>query len=555
MNFLPISDDILNSAHSSASSFSKTQGPEFADVFAGHMAEQSAALVSNAAPDLAQDYNLSRDDVLSVVNDLSEGGISDDRLNRLNELLNSGESVTPHNIGEALRQTHRTDAEGKPAFAFSDSQRQELGLFLRKMGFSEDSAADALNQLEGGGDVRIWAAMVQRLSMMDPKDTIGVSRSEVDSLGRAFRLNDKQRDMLGKMFGDADKELSPENLKAALATLSQEMAKRNESDVKLAQALQDSFSKLRQSILEREKLEKAADNRGSKEALQKEALFKDSATAKADGKAPAPAKGDDKDYTHNAAQKAADMAKEAALRENAHAQATRDFNEQGHDPRQHGKGDGNADKQQRNSDSLRGAAKAVQKHDSPVADNSSTRSDFIAQMNLNQSAHNMAQHGQGAKNANFSQQVFQQVENGLMSSLADGTKQLNIQLTPENLGTVNVLLSVKNKELTAILRPENPEAAKAIEDQLHVLRLSLEQHGLKVERLEVRPQLQDSTSQAWQGFEQNLGGEAHKKSQEDRLAALFRGRPANAEADDTDTDSLAMPPQTGEHGAGLDIMA
>ena len=571
MQLLPISDAFQGNADKVNSSFIKSQGSDFADVFAEQVSTQSDvdAVVASNKPAVSEDFNLSREDVLGLTNELSEQGISDDRLGRLKELVNSDEPVTPRSVAEALRKTEHTDIDGKPAHALSDGDRQELNMFLRKLGFNEDEAASAVAHLEGGGDLKVWMAMAQRLAMMDPAETIDVSASEIDVLSRAFRLNADQRDALNKLFAGEDKQLSAKDLKTGLLTLSQEMGKRAESDAKLNQALEDSLGKIRQAILDRQKIEQAADSRGSKEALQKEALYKDAATAKADGMAPAPAKGNDKDgvkdYAQSVVQKASDAAKEAALRDNGQAdkiqgqqqaQNGRDIMDHDFDPRQQGR---NHNSQGKDSDNA-GRWMANVRSDDKQGLNASTtesllsRNDFIAHMNFNQSAQNAAAQSQARQNAGFAQQVFQQVESGMLRNLADGTKQLTIQLTPENLGTVSVLLSMKNKELTAILRPENPEAAKAIEDQLHTLRLTLEQQGLKVERLEVRPQLQDSTQQAWQGFEQNQGQEAQHKSKEEQLADLFRGRPMDLE-DDNDVNTTAMPSRLGEHSTGLDLVA
>lgn len=571
MQLFPISDAIQGTTDKVNSSFIKSQGSDFADVFAEQVSTQSDvdAVVASNKPAVSEDFNLSREDVLGLTNELSEQGISDDRLGRLKELVNSDEPVTPRSVAEALRKTEHTDAEGKPAFALSDGERQELNMFLRKLGFNENEAAAAVAHLEGGGDLKVWTAIAQRLSMMDPAEAIDVSASEINVLGRAFRLNAEQRDTLNKLFAGNDKQLSPDALKTGLLTLSQEMGKRAESDIKLNQALEDSLGKIRQAILDRQKIEQAADNRGSKEALQKEALFRDSATAKADGMAPAPAKGNDKDgvkdYAQSVSQKASDAAKETILRDNGQAdkiqgqqqaQAGRDILDHNHDPRQQSR---NHNGQSKDHDDAGRWMANIRSDDKQSMKTSATesllsRNDFIAHMNFNQTAQNAAAQSQARQNANFTQQVFQQVESGMLRNLADGTKQLSIQLTPENLGTVSVLLSVKNKELTAILRPENQEAAKAIEDQLHNLRLTLEQQGLKVERLEVRPQLQDSTQQAWQGFEQNQGQETHHKSKEEQLADLFRGRPMDLE-DSSDKDTAAMPPRLGEHSSGLDIIA
>ena len=106
--------------------------------------------------------------------------------------------------------------------------------------------------------------------------------------------------------------------------------------------------------------------------------------------------------------------------------------------------------------------------------------------------------------APISRQVAQQVEQGLLSTVKGGGTRLDLQLNPQELGAINVTLSVRNGEVSAIIRSEKSETADMINRQVDAIRTNLEQQGLKVDKVEVRqetPQEQNNTT--WQDFNQH----------------------------------------------------
>lgn len=101
----------------------------------------------------------------------------------------------------------------------------------------------------------------------------------------------------------------------------------------------------------------------------------------------------------------------------------------------------------------------------------------------------------------LSSRMMRQVENGILRNLADGRKQMTLKLDGADLGKLNVMLSVRDKEVSAVIRVDSHEAGKLLGDQMAQLRQTLEQQGLKVQRLEVQTQLNGNNqfSQNWQG--------------------------------------------------------
>jgi len=133
-------------------------------------------------------------------------------------------------------------------------------------------------------------------------------------------------------------------------------------------------------------------------------------------------------------------------------------------------------------------------------------------------------------------QIFQQVQSGMLQNLGNGSHQLTIQLSPEHLGSLQVMLQVRDKEISGVIRAESPEAARALGEQLGQLRLALEQQGLRVGQLEVQtgPTGQNSYEQ-WAGSQgHNLMQERQEHARMQRLSAL-RGQAGTGGVADQDS--------------------
>jgi len=105
--------------------------------------------------------------------------------------------------------------------------------------------------------------------------------------------------------------------------------------------------------------------------------------------------------------------------------------------------------------------------------------------------------------------VLDQVQQGAFRNLGQGRKQLSLQLNPGNLGTVQVILQVKGKEVNAVLRTSKEETSKILGDQISQLKDQLEKQGLRVTKLEVQNQMASNDRP-----EQWNGGSEHNQSRE-----------------------------------------
>ena len=136
--------------------------------------------------------------------------------------------------------------------------------------------------------------------------------------------------------------------------------------------------------------------------------------------------------------------------------------------------------------------------------------------------------------APIARQVAQQVEQGMLSTVKGGGTRLDLQLNPQELGTINVTLSVRNGEVSAIIRSEKSETADMINRQVDAIRTNLEQQGLKVDKVEVRqetPQEQNNTT--WQDFNQHNARQEEDARREElarlKNLASVRNSSSNAE--------------------------
>ncbi len=160
--------------------------------------------------------------------------------------------------------------------------------------------------------------------------------------------------------------------------------------------------------------------------------------------------------------------------------------------------------------------------------------------------------GQNA-NRYVSADVLRQVENGMLKNLGQGGHRLTLNLTPEDLGAVNVMLTVKDKDVQAVIKTDTAEAAKIIGDQLNRVRESLEQQGLKVSKLEVQTGLAGQDQAAWQGADRH--NEA-RQQQEEAARVRTAMRLFNEEAASSmDSDVLAARTDWSMRSEGVDLFA
>jgi flagellar hook-length control protein FliK len=105
-------------------------------------------------------------------------------------------------------------------------------------------------------------------------------------------------------------------------------------------------------------------------------------------------------------------------------------------------------------------------------------------------------------------EIANQIIDRIKVTVRQDQTSMELQLNPENLGRVNLSVQSKNGVMTAQFIVQSEVSKEAIESQMHTLRETLNQQGIKVEAIEV--------TVSTYGFDQNNGETANQQMQEQK---------------------------------------
>lgn len=133
------------------------------------------------------------------------------------------------------------------------------------------------------------------------------------------------------------------------------------------------------------------------------------------------------------------------------------------------------------------------------------------------------------------QEIMDQIMDYMKIQLRPGMDQLQMQLHPASLGTVQVQLTSKGGEITAQFQVQNETVKAAVESQIAELKETLREQGIKVESVEVTVESNGFESNLWQGGERedNEAFRGNRKSPRridlTKLDALFEDEASQEE--------------------------
>lgn len=168
----------------------------------------------------------------------------------------------------------------------------------------------------------------------------------------------------------------------------------------------------------------------------------------------------------------------------------------------------------------------------------------ILQGNLENDIVNMDMRLTADNLAHLDRQLSQQVEQGVLSAMRDGATRLDLQLHPAELGTVGITLIARNGEVTAQIKSERSETAEMIQRQVDTIRVTLEQQGVKIDKIEV---MLENRQDAQNQFA-DMGQHNARQEEEARRQEMMRMR--NLAALRNSGDSLTA---QSLHGAGQQL--
>lgn len=117
----------------------------------------------------------------------------------------------------------------------------------------------------------------------------------------------------------------------------------------------------------------------------------------------------------------------------------------------------------------------------------------------------------------FSEEMTKLITGKLEIVKKNGVAEAIISLFPENLGQVDVKITLQNGQVVAQFMTEHSNAKSLLENQMSQLRAALQSQGLQVEKLEVTQNTSSPQSQLFQeGRQSNSGGQNSERRSKER---------------------------------------
>lgn len=422
--------------------------------------------------DRHRDEKMTQEDLDEVRDDLEAYGLTKEEIADIEERINSEEGLT---WGQFVSTLSDKMAEMRK-IELSDAQKDALGTFFSKLGFTPKESAKLISQLENGEQADVMAALRKKMDDLPKGQNLLFTKEEVEAFSAAMNFS---KEFTGKLKEMLAKNNLPKDVKEAFSLIRQEMAEMDSKDRDLVKAVGTAFAK----------------------SMGKE--VKESTAAK-----------DIKE--------AVDLNPRVA-EEDPKAEARQEFKDAIEERKESLPG-ANARKSEQKANPQQAKQDPAEKHDHSQSE--SKWNEFFARLSEDNSGsaakqfqakvdnidntikQGLAEANAGAKSKAWEKvsapRVMRQVENAFIKTLNDGTKQLTLQLTPENLGKLNIMLQVSGKEVNAVIKAESADAARIIADNIDIIKNSLEQQGLKVEKLEVQTGLASGQDyKDWFGQEQH----------------------------------------------------
>jgi flagellar hook-length control protein FliK len=547
---------------------------QLAGQIAGVVSAAQAALSAPSMPQSQADTSLrnvkmTQQDFAALQATLAQAGVPQDTITKLSNDIQSPQGLTWGQFMQNLQQT--TLQQFLKPTDISDADKSNVSSLLSSLGFDPKQAGDLTTALANGKPARVFDLISSKLKGLDPSDTVTVTQDQVASLAKALKLPDSATQSLLSQFGGQDSmELSSTGLSqmftAAKSDLSQVLSQAGDA-MKTIKELVDPAMDLASQRLSM--TQQQANSQVQSMQLKPSSLLQgpqDAATStnNAGNKNQAGPAYDDHSTNKNQANTAHDD------------HSTNDdfpgFQKDGHQQTSQLPGkDGVLDGKSTSQDNKSATDRAWEE----LADKLQTQGESLLSSGTGQS-NGQTTAGQTILGQTTAQGLTQalsqavtpeaqaaktqatpfldQVQAGILKNMGQGVSQLTLELTPESLGKLNVMLTVKGQDVQAVIKADSPEAEKALSDNLQQIKQSLEDQGLTVSKLEVRAGLQQDANlgQQWAGTDK------HNQSQE-RREALERMRTSSMLAGG---DSVAMAQQMQSVGVeanisqtGLDIVA
>jgi len=421
----------------------------------------------------AEERNLERrmtkEDLEEVREDLKEYGMTDDEISKIEEKVNSEDGMT---WGQFVSVVAQKAAELRKV-ELSGEQKTQLGSFFSKFGFSSKESDQLISQLEKGNFSKVMSELQKKIDAMPSDQQLLFSKDEIEAFSTAMSFSKEFTSQLKELFG---KNMLGKDMKEAFTLIRQEMANMDKKDQDLVKAVGKVFA----SAVG----DKTAETTVAKQINEAVDLKPRVAEDNLKGEAK-------EDF-----KQALETRKETVSDTQVRKSAEKSLPEKAEVDKHHSE-------QETESNNTWNQFNDKLREDVSTSGKAQTKSETADALKTG-----LAEAGTTSSTKAWEKvaapKIMKQVETAVLKTLNNGTKQLTLELNPDNLGKLNVVLQVQGKEVTALIKADNADTAKIINENIDVIKNALENQGLKVEKLEVQAGLTgNQDDRNWFGQDQH----------------------------------------------------
>ena len=146
--------------------------------------------------------------------------------------------------------------------------------------------------------------------------------------------------------------------------------------------------------------------------------------------------------------------------------------------------------------------------------------------------------------AQDTESIMRQMTDFIKLNVNPNVTEMELQLQPANLGTINLQVALKNGAITAQFTAQNESVKEALETQIVQLKENLEERGIKVDAVEVAVSSHEFERNLEQGEQEARDSERTeeiKRTTRRRIVLGENGTDAEAEMEDIeDADRIQV---------------
>ncbi|MBO4369016.1 MAG: flagellar hook-length control protein FliK [Desulfovibrio sp.] len=451
--------------------------------------ESSSSSVYSQPSYAAESYTLdevcfTQQEVTGLLNSLLQKNVSPKKLAGLKKLAELPQGA---NLGQVLKALKGKKEE----ISVSDEDANAITSLMNGIDPSGNLASSVLEALYANKPEQALRSVMDALEGLDFNENISLSEEEVLVFGQALGLDTETQKRLADFFGDAESgTTNPEGLKKILTPASEAVLSAKKEEDTLNSALQKTLGPVLDKAKKRMAEEANAQTLKSRESEQSKVYIDRTVQDESRKTLNATL---EKGYTDRNEYNTIPDDQEPSSHPSAQAVTLRpengntviSGNQQNFDQgKQH----------EKKEDGWKELLSRVQgptnktHHSAPHHLDTAMSQPFQASFQTHEMGRSDIR-----QNLPLPQQVASQVETGLFQTLRNGASRLELQLHPQELGSLAITLVSRNGEVSAHIKADNAETVEMLHRQSEIIKMNLEEQGIKIDKIEI--ELRDTNNQ------------------------------------------------------------